>query len=183
MKKYIVTALSFGFGAALAFGATLTDDRPYIEREGKQIGLLQASNVIYKGSLVAISNGLAYPAKSYVGYQIAGVAIEKSDNSGANYSSTRKIVVGQGVFSMNKLGDVDYTDVGKKVYVYDDNTVSILTNGNSIVAGTLLDVDGTAAFVAAGLASRGISGTVTNSGDDTNVIVVIDGQISTLTYP
>lgn len=118
------------------------------------------AGVIYRGGLVAISNGVAYPAENNAEYRVLGVAGETVDNTvgAADYSATRRCVIRQGIFlfantrtgtdaSTNAVYSLAVSDVGKPAYVVDDQTVGASSNGLYTVAGTVAYVEPDAKFV------------------------------------
>ena len=150
MKFAAVAAVGMLLAAALAgpvFGTAATDNRNTPQRDGEFVSVLQGSNVIYAGTIVAITNGLAAPAVDGAGQIVIGRAEKKSDNTGANYSATGTVLVRRGCFRWAN-DSLTNANIGNFAYVEDDSTVT--TAGNStakIIAGILVDVDADGAWV------------------------------------
>jgi hypothetical protein len=99
-----------------------------------------ASTKVYKGTLVAInSSGYAVPAADTANFKLAGVAYETVDNSsGANGDKSVRVEK-SGEFEMNGSG-LAQGDLGKEVYVTDDNTVQTAANTNGMKVGAIAEV-------------------------------------------
>ena len=95
---------------------------------------VKGSTTIYKDTMVSISGGYLVPASDTSGYYLVGVAIEKGDNSSGSNGDVEVRVVKTGEFKFNTSG-ASQADVGKLVYVVDDQTVSTSDPGNSVKAG------------------------------------------------
>lgn len=107
--------------------------------------LVKASTKIYLGSMVCLgSTGYAIPAAdaaSMVGPKAIGVAMDSVDNS-AGADGAKRVRIIHGIVSMNNDSDaVTITELEKSVFVKDDNTVRKGTGTNSVVAGTLSEID------------------------------------------
>lgn len=106
--------------------AALTKDRATEKREGKIDKIeVAASTKIYAGSLVCRnSSGYLIPAANTAGNVFAGVANEYIDNSAGAAGDLSCEVSLDGAF---KLVGASLTraDIGKRVYVSDDQTVTL----------------------------------------------------------
>lgn len=107
--------------------------------------LVKASTKIYLGSMVCLgATGYAIPAAdaaSMVGPKAVGVAMDSVDNS-AGADGAKRVRIIHGIVSMNNDSDaVTITELEKSVFVKDDNTVRKGTGTNSVVAGTLSEID------------------------------------------
>ncbi len=126
-----------------AHAAAATANRDTAEISGRSFALLQGSNVIWQGTMVAIDgNDVAVPASDTAGLTVVGMAELRSDNSGANYSATRRVSVRRGVFRWGNGDSFDLGDVGSFAYVGDDQTVKKAASvTHNIVAGLIVNVD------------------------------------------
>jgi len=141
------------FCPGMAHGAALTDSIPQVKRSEYAFPARMYAGVIYRGGLVAVSNGIAYPAANNADWRVIGVADYTVDNqsTAAEYSATRTISVSQGIFAFanvitsgsgtNATYSLAVTDVGKPAYVVDDQTVGAASNVYSCVAGTVAYVE------------------------------------------
>lgn len=165
----LLALLCFGLAA---HGAALTEERSTAQRDGKVFALTVASNVvIYKGGIVSRdSEGNAIPASDTASTVVIGRAPSTVDNRAAAYHASRTIAVENGVFGWAHTGFTD-ADIGQLAYVMDDQTVTLATNATyDIVAGVIVDVDGTTCWVDTGniprqgaqsVASLAVSGAAT----------------------
>lgn len=147
-----------------AFATALSGARNTPEKDfGKSISLTMASNVIiYAGSIVCVdSNGKANPAADSSGFAVAGRASETVDNRTAVYSATAKVRVDKGIFRWVNGDVIAIADIGKLVYITDDQTVNKTGGGQNIIAGTVYDVDSSGVWVDTG--KVGPSGAATPS--------------------
>ncbi len=95
---------------------------------------VKGSTTIYKDTMVSLTGGYLIPADDISGAYLVGVAIEKCDNSSGSDGDKSVRVVKTGEFEFNTSG-ASQSDVGKLVYVVDDQTVSTSDPGNSVKAG------------------------------------------------
>lgn len=105
---------------------------------------IDANVKIFKGALVSIAAGYARPARTNTTDLVAGVARATVDNTGGS-AGAKDVEVRRGVFTFENstAGDlIAQADVGKAVFVVDDQTVA-LTNGGSTrgTAGRCLGLD------------------------------------------
>jgi hypothetical protein len=136
-------------GAMVCYGTALTVERDTPARANQYVSLTVKSNVIiYAGSLVCVdSSGLANPAADTSGFAVVGRAEATADNRGVNYSATKTIKVARGVFRWGNGDVIAAADIGKIVYVTDDQTVNKTGCGQNIIAGTVVDVDSSGVWV------------------------------------
>lgn len=129
--------------------AALTKDRNTPRRAGERLALpVAAATTIYAGALVARNaSGDAVPAANTAGLVVVGRAEAQADNS-AGAAGALMVEVQTGLFAYAHAG-LTRADIGKTVYVADDQTVT-LTPGNRVVAGVLVDVDDDGAWVLIG---------------------------------
>lgn len=96
-----------------------------------------SGSVIYAGAMTAInSGGKAVPAASSGAYTVVGRA--ENTASGGETVKTRS-----GVFLYNPVssGAIAVTDINKKCYVADDQTVTLTSGTSAVIAGTIRDVN------------------------------------------
>jgi hypothetical protein len=102
-----------------------------------------AAKHIYKGSLVCAASGYAGPGADISGLIFLGVALEEADNSGGSAGDIKVKVLTHGVFSFAKSGTIVQGDVGKPVYIVDDQTVALAaTTTNDVPCGRIEGLDG-----------------------------------------
>lgn len=102
---------------------------------------VKAATTIPLGVMVAIdSTGYAINAADAASAKVVGVSVERVDNS-AGTNGDKRIKVEEGVFRLGVAGDIVATDVGKLVYVSDNQTVQEATGTNSVKAGILVEND------------------------------------------
>jgi hypothetical protein len=131
--------------------AALTAERSVSRKGAESTGVPPVTNVliktgvtIFKGALVVIDSvtGYAVPGDaSAATYIVMGIAT-KTIASGAAASGTFNMDVVRGIFPFNNKGGdlVVQADMGKKVYIQDDNTVAH-TAGALSVAGVFMGFD------------------------------------------
>ena len=132
--------------AGVVFGGALTAERNTPARSGEKIQLTVADTItIYAGAMVAVdSNGEAQNAADTANYQVVGRCDQTVDNT----DDGEVVDVERGVFGWANAGDVTDANIGDICYVVDNQTVSVATNGsNSIIAGTVVDVDSSYVWV------------------------------------
>ena len=141
MKKIVVSIILACF-ASQVHATALTAARNTPARSGDKINLGVASNVIiYAGSLVCVnSSGKAVPAADASGNAVVGRAGATIDNRTAVYSASATIDVDQGIFLWVNGDAIVDADIGKLVYVTDDQTVNKTGGGQNIIAGTVVKV-------------------------------------------
>ncbi len=109
--------------------AALTDNRQTERRDGDILQLEGGIDIVYRGGMVALDTaGYAVAAQDTASFIFSGVAWEKMDNSGGSNGDKEVRVQRSGLFSFACTG-MAITDIGKRVYVSDDQTVT-LTPGN-----------------------------------------------------
>ncbi len=138
--------------------AALTAARKDVSHRGALVQTLgrpaAASQTIYNGALVALNaSGLVVPAAGTEGLKCVGVADLDNKSSVATVSGDR-VAVKTGIFpfKIGAGGDaLVQADAGHPVYVLDDQTVGKTDGGvRRPVAGQLIEIDGTTAWVAIG---------------------------------
>ena len=95
-----------------------------------------SGSTVYAGAITAInSSGKAVPATSQGAYVVIGRA--ENTASGGETVKTRS-----GMFLYNPVssGAIAVTDVNKKCYVADDQTVTLTSGSSAVVAGVVRDV-------------------------------------------
>lgn len=102
-----------------------------------------ASTTIYKGAMVSSNaTGFAVPASDTAAEVVIGIADFQVDNS-AGADADLTVRVSKGVFAISTLGTViDQADLGRPVYVSDDNNVEKIAGvANNIPAGYLDEIE------------------------------------------
>ena len=95
-----------------------------------------SGSVIYAGAMTAInSGGKAVPATSSGAYTVVG----RAENT-ASGGETVKIRSGVFLYDPVSSGAIAVTDINKKCYVADDQTVTIGSGTSAVVAGIIRDV-------------------------------------------
>lgn len=135
--------------AAQVSMAQLTANRDTPARSGETVALLQGSNVIYRGSMVAVdAAGKAVAASDTASTKVVGRAQSMQDNTGTAYSATRTIDVRRGLFRWTNGGVFTIANIGDFAYVEDDATVTTAAlASNDIIAGIIVDVDADGVWV------------------------------------
>jgi hypothetical protein len=149
MKKALMVCGLVLAVCGMVYGAALTGERDTNQRLNEFTSLTVASNsIIYAGSLVCVnSSGLAVPAADSAGFAVVGRAEATVDNRTAVYSATRTIKVARGTFQWANADVIVKADIGKIVYVSDDQTVNKTGGGQNIIAGSVVDVDSSGVWV------------------------------------
>lgn len=111
---------------------------------GRSINVPLAANaIVFRGSLVsANASGFGVAASDTSGEVVIGIADTGGDNTGGA-NGDLEVRVRKGVFELQTAGTVvDQADLGRPVYVSDDNTVEKAAGVvNNIVAGVLDSLD------------------------------------------
>jgi hypothetical protein len=121
--------------------AALTQDRNTTRKAGGQAAYPVAAGVkIYAGAMVCLNaSGYAVPAADIAGLKFVGVSRQYVDNTnGANGAQT-VLVWKEGVFDFEASG-MTAADVGKPVFVSDDQTVALSTT-NAVGCGIITEVE------------------------------------------
>jgi hypothetical protein len=109
---------------------------------------MASNEIIYAGALVCVnSSGLAVPAADSSGFSVVGRAEATVDNRGVLYSATKAVKVARGTFQWANGDVIAVADIGKIVYVTNDQTVNKTGGGQNIIAGTVVDVDASGVWV------------------------------------
>jgi len=147
--KRLITISSLAMVGGLSTAAILAADRNTISKAGELQSYPCAADIIYKGGLVCINaTGYAAPAADTSGYSdVVGVATENVDNSGGSAGDLSVRVQSGRRYSFVATAIVQ-ADVGRTMYVVDDQTMDQLPGVNSIVAGVLTEfVSATEGFI------------------------------------
>jgi len=95
---------------------------------------------IYKGSLVCVnSDGYAVPGADSADYAFVGVAYEETNNASGSAGDRRVRLLKTGSFVYPAEGGAEQSDLGKLMYLSDDNTVADSTI-HSVPAGIVVEV-------------------------------------------
>jgi hypothetical protein len=165
MRKHLLSMSIVACLLALAFTAQAADrDTP--ERDGRFVSLT-AGAAIEAGTMIAVSNGLAYPAADLAGYVVVGRAE-------ATVAAAAKVAAKRGVFRWGNGPGFTAADIGIRCYVNITNgyssVTSLATSVNKIPAGYIIDVDTSGvwvdtyndtALISTSVASMAVSGAVT----------------------
>lgn len=149
MKK-MIGALVVGMLLSLVvkdcFGAAATAAVNTKSRNGETISLgVYTNTIIYQGTIVCMnSSGYAIAGADASGNVVVGMATETVDNrtgaTGAGVSGIKTIKVQRGVFGWAQTGSaISDTSIGSLAYVFDSQTVTNASAGNSIIAGVIVD--------------------------------------------
>ena len=129
----------------------LSADRKTPMRDGETIRLsVAASTKMYAGGMVAKNaSGYTVPAADAAGLMVMGRAEEYVDNSsGANGDETILVRRNRAFKLTNSAGNpVTIAEIGKDVFIEDDETVSKEPGTNSIVAGKCIGVESDGVWV------------------------------------
>lgn len=147
--------------------AALSDNRQTKRRGGDLVAVEMGVDIVYRGGMVIRSaDGYCDAAADTVDVDFEGVAFEKKDNSGGSNGDIKVRVYKSGIFSFAYTSGA-ITDVGKNVYVSDDQTVT-LTPGHvwcgrivEFVSTTEVMVDIEPACRNSSSTLRTVSGTIT----------------------
>jgi hypothetical protein len=165
MRKHLLSLSIVACMMALAFTASAADrDTP--ERDGRFVSLT-AGAAIEAGTMIAVSNGVAYPAADLAGYVVVGRAE-------ATVAAAAKVAVKRGVFRWGNGPAFTAADIGIRCYVNITNgsssVTSLATSVNKIPAGYIIDVDTSGvwvdtyndtALISTSVASMAVAGAVT----------------------
>lgn len=107
----------------------LSEDKAITYKDGEEIPFeVAGSETIYGGSLVAVaSDGYANAGADTSGYTFAGVAADRSDNSGGSDGDVSVVCKRRGTYLFDIGTSVTVADIGKRVYISDDQTVDLST--------------------------------------------------------
>jgi len=123
-------------------------DRQYQRKEGELVNYkMIAADIIYKGTMVttpvgeATNSGYAKPGTNELLSRFLGVSVEKMDNSAGAIGVKSVRVWTSGSFEFVFSGTATQADVGKRVYIVDDQTVAFegLTTAFMVEAGTIVE--------------------------------------------
>lgn len=145
-----------------AFATALSAERNTPRMSEGAFGLLQGSNYVYAGGMIAVdSSGLACPAADATGYTVVGRAEDSSQNNLDHYLATRVCVVRRGIFKWANGGTFTAANIGQICYVQDDQTVTTAAAATyDIPAGIIVKVDTDGVWVDCESLSRVLSGSL-----------------------
>ncbi len=103
----------------------------YVDQEMRALPV-KGSTHIYKGALVGIDASTGCARGLVAGDTFAGVAYEEADNSAGADAALSVRVYTQGDFE-HALTSADRTNNGGAVYASADNTITLVSSGNSEV--------------------------------------------------
>ena len=156
--------------------SALTEDRGTLKKIPR-LRTLEAAGTIYVGALVAVNgDGKAVVASDASGLKVIGCA-QNAAVSGENVTAE------EGCFAYDG-DDIDNGDIGKTVYVSDDQTVSLSAGTNGVVAGVVYDVDAEGVWVIIGRTSLNTApssaiANVTEAGTDSaNLISALNSLLA-----
>ena len=120
--------------------AVLAAARNTRSRDGAIFELPCAVDIIYKGGLVCLNaSGFAAPASDAVDYsRVVGVAFETVDNSGGSAGDIN-VRLDAGRSFRFTAASIDTGDVGRMMYVTDDNVFNDARGSFAIPAGVLVE--------------------------------------------
>ena len=120
----------------------LSADRNTISTAGEILELPAAVDIIYKGGMVCLNAaGYAAPASDAVAYsRVIGVAMENVDNSGGAVGDINVMVQTNRTFRF-ACASIEAADVGRMMYVTDDQTFNDARGSFAIPAGVLIKRD------------------------------------------
>ena len=128
--------------------SALTEDRGTLKKFSR-LRTLEAAGTIYAGAIAAVNgDGKAVAASDASGLKVIGCA-QNAAVIGENVS------IEEGCFAFDGTG-ITNADIGKTVYVVDDQTVSLSAGTNGVIAGTVYDVDSEGVWVAIGRTAQGV---------------------------
>jgi hypothetical protein len=110
---------------------------------------VKGSTHLYKNGLVCSSAaaGLAIPGADVAGLVFLGIAQEEVNNTGADSAVNVKLLT-EGSFKFAKSGTIVRADIGRKLYIVDDDTVGLYaTPTHKVPCGTLEAIDGSEVWV------------------------------------
>lgn len=148
-RKVMMVGFLVASMCGMVNAAALSAERNTPQRLNQYTSLTVASNeIIYAGALVCVnSSGLAVPAADSSGFAVVGRAEATVDNRGVLYSATKAVKVARGTFQWANGDVIAVADIGKIVYVTNDQTVNKTGGGQNIIAGTVVDVDASGVWV------------------------------------
>lgn len=122
--------------------AALTKDRNTTRKATGQIAVYPVAQKvkIFAGSLVCLdATGYAVPASDAAGLKFIGVSRVYVDNTGGANGAASVEVMRDGIFDY-AAADMGIDDVGKPVFIVDDQTVA-LTSTNNVGCGIISEVE------------------------------------------
>ncbi|WP_293266748.1 hypothetical protein [Neptunomonas sp.] len=121
--------------------SALTTNRNTLRRaQGSHVDPVAAGAVIHSGALIVLNaTSFAQPATAAAGLRIRGVA-EHASNNVAGADGAGSIVTKVGAHFLANAGDIDRSHIGSTAYISDDQTVTAVSTGSSVV-GRIEDVE------------------------------------------
>jgi len=176
--------------------AALTDKRVIPSTRGEIIRTIDfpcaSAQVFYNNGFVALNtSGYLVPAATTAGLRVAGLVdlTLHASFTAASSNGGSRLPVKQGIFPFNIGASTDaltQADALKDVYVLDDQTVGRLPTGGRPIAGQLIEVEGTIAWVAVGFRLPGTSnergGGTAYQGDGSTENIAAAGAVSVNTH-
>ena len=102
-----------------------TDNRQTQRQDGILLAIPSGIDIVYRGTLVCRNTaGYLVAGQDTADFRFAGVALEKKDNSAGANGDLKVRVERTGLFRFATSG-MAITDVGKRVYITDDQTVTL----------------------------------------------------------
>lgn len=123
--------------------ANQTAHRDYKRQQSESVAYKAAAvGPLYIGSMINLNtSGYAKKASDTASELFVGVLREKVDNSAGAAGDKDAIVYTEGAFEFAFSGTAAQVDVGKKVYVVDDQTVALAaTTTNDVLVGRITEV-------------------------------------------
>ena len=114
----------------------------------------KGATTIFAGALACLdANGLAVPGATATTLIPVGRCVRRSVNAGADSSIRVEVEPGVFQFANSAAGDlVAITEIGKDVYIVDDQTVAKTSGTNTrSIAGKCMDVDANGVWVRVGI--------------------------------
>ena len=102
-----------------------TDNRQTQRQDGILLAIPSGIDIVYRGTLVCLNTaGYLVAGQDTADFRFAGVALEKKDNSAGANGDLSVRVERSGLFRFAASG-MAITDVGKRAYISDDQTVTL----------------------------------------------------------
>ncbi len=123
--------------------ANQTANRDYKRQDSVSVAYKAAAvGPLYIGSLISLNtSGYAKKASDTASEKFVGVLHEKVDNSAGAAGDKDALVYAEGAFEFAFSGTASQADVGKQVYVVDDQTVGLAaTTTNDVLVGRITEV-------------------------------------------
>lgn len=141
--KLVMTMVALMLTGGMVSAMTvLSADRNTISKAGELRSYPCAVDIFFKGAMICINNaGFAAPAQDAVGFtKVIGVADENVDNSGGS-AGDLNLRVRAGRSFQFATASIAASDLGRMMYVVDDQTFEDVEGTNAIPAGILTERD------------------------------------------